>query len=166
MTQIVPPIIRITPASSRVAWVIAGGLGLAALFVAGDAWHTGSSPPTLYLFIFGLPTAFFVLLALLARTRSLELYRSTLRDTAWNGNRTIDLSGLAGLSLRVSVHGRVVTRQIVFWKIDRREHSQIDITDYPITQIRRLVGQMLVLSPDLNIDRELESYLDLLPRTS
>src|SRR5262245_27623707 len=108
------PIIRITPTSSRIAWVIAGGLGLAALLFAGDAWIAGSSSPAIYLLVFGLPAALFSLLAFLARARSLELYHNTLRETAWNGNRTIDISSLNGLSLRVSVRGRVITRQIVF----------------------------------------------------
>jgi hypothetical protein len=165
MTHILPSIIRIKPTSSRIAWIIAGALGLAGVLFTGTAWFTDGSLPSIYLLVFGLPTAIFVLLALLARPRSLELRSDMLQETTWNSKRVIRLQGLAGLSLRMSIQGRIVIRQLVFWNDNQRESGQIDITDYPVAQVRRLVAQVLVQSPHLSIDRELQRYLEL-PRPS
>ena len=162
MSQSLPTTIHIVPTSSRSAGIIAAALGLAALLFAGDAWLSGASNPTIYLLVFGLPSGVFVLLALLARMRSLELANGTLRESAWSGHRIIHLQGIVGLSLRVRVQGRIVTRRLIVWDADERERGQIDITDYRLAHVRRLIAQMLVHSPNLTLDRELQRYLELI----
>lgn len=159
-------IIRIKPTSARIAWLIAGGLGLAAVLFTVDAWFTEGSLPSIYLLVFGLPSTLFVLLALLARRRSLELHSNTLQEITWYSKRVVHLQGLAGLSLRISIQGRIVIRQLVFWNDEQHERGQIDITDYSPAQVRHLVAQVLIQSPGLSIDRELQRYLELLPASS